>query len=134
MRVFYYFGGLFFLLFKCSYCFLIYLVVVFAVFHRIFLVGTCCIFLIDIYYILYYLCLYSVLLCSKWATVNFHLRQYQKKGKCETDRLSWSEYWSNWRSITFFGVDLRDAWKRSRNKKWPGSQSSKILLVCRSME
>jgi hypothetical protein len=109
LMVFCHFGGLFFFyIFNVLYCFL-YLVVVFAVFRRVFLVGTCCSFLINIYYILYYLCLYSVLLCSKWATVNFHLRQNQKKGKCETDKLSWSEYWLNWWSITLFGVDLGDA-------------------------
>ena len=102
--------GCFVYIFNVLYCLLIYLVVVFEVFRRVFLVGTFCIyFFINIYHILSYLCLYSAILCSKWATVNFHLRQNQKKGKCETDKLSWSQYWSNWRYITFLETFRKEA-------------------------
>ena len=102
---------IFFYIYNVIYCFLIYLVVVFEVFRRVFLVGIFCIFFffINIYYILCYLCLYCAILCSKWATVNYHLRQNQKKGKCETDKLSWSQYWSNWRYITFLETFRKEA-------------------------
>ena len=66
---------------------------------------TFCIFFINIYYILCYLCLYSILISSKWAIVN--LDKIKRKGKCETaklERVSLSQYWWNWRSVKFFGI------------------------------
>jgi hypothetical protein len=91
LRVFCYLGGLFFLhLFNCLIFFIPCCYI--WCFSEFFLVGIFGIFLINIYYILCclclystilcclclycailcYLCLYCAILCSKWATVNLY--------------------------------------------------------------